>query len=339
MNGKTVEIFWGTGGVGKTTLAASRAHYLATKKNRILLITIDPSKRLRQILGVSEENDGKVVNVSIKDASFDSCLFSPLETFKRILSTKEEENTLNNRILHLLMKPYGGMNEIMAVIEIQHHLSEGKYDTIILDTPPGKHFIDFLESTQKIRNIFDKKFIEVFKYLSVSMLSTKTTLFALAVKTGINKLLKHMKKVTGETFVLEFIKTISSVYENKDIFLSALEFEHSLQKQDFSRWFLVISGGQGKVQGPIILKKEISKVSSPNECLVFNKSLSDLLKNWNVGDDIHFARLKKTMQEREKEIRELGEKYFSKMLIFPDVLSSHPVDHVVSLSSHWDNPY
>ena len=228
MSGKPIEIFWGTGGVGKTTLATSRALYLARAGRRILLITIDPAKRLRQIIGAGEGVPSRVSSEALGDAeggfSFDALLFSPRTTFERIVGS-------GSRIVNTLMRQHGGMNEIMAVIEIQHHLASGCYDTVVLDTPPGKHFIDFLESTQKINSFFDKKFMEVFRYLASKARTKKRGLLDMVVKTGMETVLKHMGKITGEGFVDEFIGAMMGLYDNRDAFLKALKFEEDLQKK------------------------------------------------------------------------------------------------------------
>ena len=85
---------------------------------------------------------------------------SPSHTFEEMNLVNENKN----KILEILMRPNGGMNEIMAIIEVQKHIDSNQYDAIILDTPPGKHFLDFLKATQKIDRFFDKSFIEIFKY-------------------------------------------------------------------------------------------------------------------------------------------------------------------------------
>ena len=62
---KPIEIFCGTGGVGRTTLATSRALYLASHGHKVLLITIDPSHRLKQILNMQEEESGVIVQIPL----------------------------------------------------------------------------------------------------------------------------------------------------------------------------------------------------------------------------------------------------------------------------------
>ena len=74
-----------------------------------------------------------------KEVTFDALLMNPEETFKR-LNIKQDKP---NKILDILMRPNGGMNEIMAVIEVQQHLEERQYDTIVLDTPPENTLLIF----------------------------------------------------------------------------------------------------------------------------------------------------------------------------------------------------
>jgi anion-transporting ArsA/GET3 family ATPase len=62
---KKVEIFCGTGGVGKTTIATARALSLALQGKKVLLITIDPAKRLKQILKIEDNDDGKICNITL----------------------------------------------------------------------------------------------------------------------------------------------------------------------------------------------------------------------------------------------------------------------------------
>ena len=77
---KKIEIFCGTGGVGKTTLATSRAYDLAREGKKVLLITIDPAKRLKQVLGLDQALEGSIQSISAahfekeKSFTFDALL-------------------------------------------------------------------------------------------------------------------------------------------------------------------------------------------------------------------------------------------------------------------------
>ena len=331
MNHQPMEIFWGTGGVGKTTLAASRALFLSAHNKKTLLITIDPSKRLKQIFDVEDNLAGEI----IKAGSFDLLIFTPEATFKRMLDKKDVSSEMNNRIMNILMRPYGGMSEIMAILEIQNQLQNNQYDTIILDTPPGEHFIDFVKGTQKINKFFDKKFIEVIKYFTSNVTLKNKNVFSLIAETGIKKILKYMKMVTGESFLEEFINVISGLHKNKEAFLNTLNFEKSLQEKNFCRWFLITSVGRNKLKEVIYLQEKLEENFRFNECLIVNKSIKSYLDDWCIEDSTPLHEIKKTMREGERQMVQLATASFKEVLVFPEILSSSPQEHIEELSRHW----
>jgi anion-transporting ArsA/GET3 family ATPase len=345
---KKIELFCGTGGVGKTTLATSRAYSLAMSGKKVLLITIDPARRLKQILGIKDDNAGEVSTLTGEDFQFengqlDALLMNPKTTLKRMAKLSQEGSSLDNPIVNILTKPYGGMNEIMAIIEVQHHLKTGGYDTIILDTPPGKHFIDFLQSSQKINQFFDKSFVDIFKYFgkrfSKSKEEQKSGFLSLIVKSGIKKLLSYLEKVTGESFVDEFIDAISGLYLNRSSFTEALVFQEDLKKADYSNWFLVTSVDQRKAHEATDLQQNAENFMHKDSFLVVNRSLTPYLENWHP-DASHkgLVHLHSSMKARENTIKDMGAKrlnQYKEVLYFPEVLDIEPMTHVKNLASSW----
>lgn len=340
---KKVEIFCGTGGVGKTTLATSRAVALAAQGSKVLLITIDPAKRLKQVLGLNDSDSGHVVSIdneqffeSPVSKTFDALLLSPSHTLERIAKAEGLEKELDNRILKVLTRPYGGMNEIMAVLEVQYHLTSGNYDTVVLDTPPGKHFIDFLGATRKIEHFFDKSFVEIFKFLGkkVSHESTPKKFLGRLVSSGVKKLLSYLEKVTGGDFVDIFIDAVSILYRCREHFTSAIEFQNELGKKDFSNWFLVSSAEHHKVGEAMNLFHDAQEFMHSDNFLAVNKCLKPFLDNWHP-EQSNLKTLKSTMLTRENELKMFAGKNFSKVLEFSEILSAEPKVHVTDLASGW----
>lgn len=337
---KKVELFCGTGGVGKTTVATARALALSQEGRKVLLITIDPAKRLKQILNLPDVDDGAVNKVTLDlfdldpSLSFDAMLMSPGATLKRIAIQKGLEAEFNSTIIGTLSRPYGGMNEIMSIIEVQYQLEKNIYDTIILDTPPGKHFIDFLESSEKIKNFFDKSFLEIFEYLGKSVHggAKSRNIFTKMISTGVNKLLSYLEDVTGADFVREFIDAVLALYKSRDAFLHALDFQKELKNESFSNWFLVTAVEQQKINEAQGLKDQAENFIHNDLFLVINKCLTPYLEHWNPAENTPLSRLKRGMVSREQEIAGFASKNFRNVLKFHEINNPSPLEHVKGLA-------
>lgn len=346
MEGKSVEIFCGTGGVGKTTIATSRACYLASLGKKVLLITIDPAKRLKQLLNLENTKDGNIHSIQLdigeETISLDAILMHPRTTLLRSLNSKENEGTLkDNHIIKVLTKPYGGMNEIMAILEVQYRLDQNQHDCIILDTPPGKHFIDFLNSSEKINNFFDKRFIDIFQYIGnkteeSSSFSFSKKIITKIVSTGVNKLLTYLEIVTGNEFLEEFKETVIVLYERKDFFLKALRFQEFLGKKDLSNWFFVTSAEQHKIEDAISIAENADVFTHEDKFCLINKCLGPYLEEWSPDKQNQLLEsMRSTMLERENKLKESAQKQFGQAVDFPEVLEAEPSLQLNSLIDHW----
>jgi anion-transporting ArsA/GET3 family ATPase len=344
---KQIEVFCGTGGVVKTTLATSRALKLSLEGVKVLLITIDPAKRLKQVLGLDSNQEGEIQKIPVShfqqegDKSFDALLMSPRSTLTRIASQSEDAADLDNSIVNILTKPYGGMNEIMAIIEVQYQINTGKYDCVVLDTPPGKHFIDFLQSSKKIVQFFDKSFVEIFKFLGKRITkkgeNPSKGFLSVIVRSGVKKLLSYLEKVTGKDFVDDFIDAVSGLYRNREAFLTALKFQEDLKSNNFSNWFLVTSVEQGKTQEAQGLKSQALRFMHEDSYLLINKSLSPYLESWSPkSNDTGLLKLCNSMKARENAIKEGSKEGYKDVLFFPEVLGPTPISHVLELTQNWN---
>jgi len=340
-----IEIFCGTGGVGKTTLATSRAIFLSSQGKKILLITIDPSKRLKQILNLSESDAGQTHQVQFETkletssiTELDAILMSPTHTFQEMNLSSEKKN----KILEILMRPNGGMNEIMAIIEVQKQINSKKYDVIVLDTPPGKHFLDFLKATQKIDRFFDKSFVEIFKYFGKKFKSSKIgfapkKVIGLVVSTGLKKLLKYLELVTGKEFVEEFVDAIFTLYNNKEKFVAALSFQKFLESDSSYELFLVASTEQQKLDEILEIQKKSTHFSSEKTSVLINKSIK---KRLDLVDDENLIKEELTILEYfkmlEEKVSQFSSQYFGKFRTFEESISTSPKDQVYDLIKEWE---
>ncbi len=335
-----LEIFCGTGGVGKSTLAASRSLDLASQKKKVLLITIDPAKRLREILGLKIRESGKIKKVELEDfeisssGHLDVLLMHPHATLERLAHDEAD-----NRLLKILTKPHGGTNEIMAVLELDYHMKQNDHDVIILDTAPGKHFIDFLESAEKIKTFFDQSFIDIFISLEKKLKGSKEVqsgwnLFSNIVGQGIKKLLDAFGQVTGASFVDEFVAAINVLYRNKEVFLEALTLQEKLKKEKNCHWYLVTCAEQDKIREALELEQSAKSFLHHQNTLVLNKCLKSHLESWSPEDD-NLLQIRQTIVEKENALLDIAQDQFARVLLFPQTLEDSLKKQVVVLMQHW----
>lgn len=339
---KQVEIFSGTGGVGKTTLATSRALYLAEMGKKVLLITIDPAKRLKEIMGIKDSQAGEIVKVTNPfelNCELDVELMSAHQTIKRIAAKSESEEVLNSRILKILTKPYGGLNEILALVELQLNLEKNIYDVIVLDTPPGSHFLDFLEGIDKIRDFFDQSFVDIFNYLDdtkKSRLNTGRKLMTMMISSGVKKLIDYLGKVTGAKFVEDFMKAIGAIYSTQTTFMQALQLQQKLKSPESANWFLTTSVDQNKIVDAIKLKKNAHNYITTQSILAVNKTLASELRTWQDAHNSVESKLVKNLIWKEDTLIEQLKNEFKEIIRFNEIVHISPVEHVKNLKNQWE---
>lgn len=339
---KPLEIFCGTGGVGKTTLATSRALHLAEQGSKVLLITIDPSKRLKQVLGLDENKSGQVESVTVsfsgKNINLDAMLMSPEATISRMAREAEHPEATQNRIIKILTKPYGGMNEILAIVEVHHQLELKKYDTIILDTPPGSHFIDFLEAINRIHSFFDKSFVEIFKFLG-KKLNTKEhqslNIFSMVVSSGVKKLMHYLEVVTGKTFIDEFIDAISAVYSMRTPFLNGIALQAQIKQRDLTNWFLVTAVDHEKLSEAKEIQGQALNFFHEDSYIILNRCTQ---KYWNeVEKDLTplVEQVKNSILTRENSLKDKAKTDFKNLVEFSEILTLSPQEQIKQLIQEW----
>lgn len=161
----------GSGGVGKTTLAAALGIQSARRGRDTLVMTFDPSLRLKDALGVGEEARDREVEVALGRSGagtgrLDASLLDARRTFDRLVEryAPDEEarrRILGNRFYQHLAGTLSGVLEYMAVERLFEVAREGRYDQVILDTPPTRQALDFLEAPSRIVRFLDSGALKI----------------------------------------------------------------------------------------------------------------------------------------------------------------------------------
>jgi anion-transporting ArsA/GET3 family ATPase len=151
----------GSGGVGKTTLAAALGVRSAGRGARTLVMTFDPSLRLKDALGVGDATRERPVAVPLAGGGrLDVSLLDARATFDGLVRRYAPDaaaaaRILGNRFYRQLAGHLAGTLEYMAVERLFEVATEARYDRVILDTPPTQQALDFLEAPDRIVAFLD----------------------------------------------------------------------------------------------------------------------------------------------------------------------------------------
>jgi len=161
-------IVLGSGGVGKTTTAAALALSFAENGKRAVVITVDPAKRLAQALGLSSlSNEPKEVIRFDNGGSLSALWLDTRTAFDGLVrrygsSLNNVEKILQHRLFKIIQNQLGGVEEYLGVERVLTLGKSGDYDVCVLDTPPSRHALDFLESPRHLLRFFDESILKVF---------------------------------------------------------------------------------------------------------------------------------------------------------------------------------
>jgi anion-transporting ArsA/GET3 family ATPase len=162
----------GSGGVGKTTTAAALALRAAEQGRKVVVLTIDPARRLAQSLGLTElDNTPRAVN-GIGAASGGALLAMMLDmkrTFDDVVSAhstpEKAEQIFANPFYQSLSASFAGTQEYMAMEKLSQLRAQlvesGDWDLIVVDTPPSRSALDFLDAPQRLGRFLDGRMIRL----------------------------------------------------------------------------------------------------------------------------------------------------------------------------------
>ncbi|MGW7635336.1 ArsA family ATPase [Streptomyces decoyicus] len=158
----------GSGGVGKTTTAAALGVRAAERGRKVVVLTIDPARRLAQSMGISEL-DNVPRQVKGVDESAGGELHAMMLDMKRTFDEIVEGHADADRARAILENPFyqslsagfAGTQEYMAMEKLGQLRANDEWDLIIVDTPPSRSALDFLDAPKRLGSFLDGKFIRV----------------------------------------------------------------------------------------------------------------------------------------------------------------------------------
>ena len=175
LEGKQICICAGSGGVGKTTTSAAIAMGMAAQGLKVAVLTIDPAKRLANSLGLPElGNEERMIDperfeahgIEMKGELW-AMMLDAKRTFDDLVERhapdeETRDRILQNRIYKEISNAMAGSQEYMAMEKLYELHQEARYDLLVLDTPPTRHALDFIDAPERMTRFVEGRSLQFF---------------------------------------------------------------------------------------------------------------------------------------------------------------------------------
>lgn len=265
---RSVVVCCGSGGVGKTTVSAAFALEAARRGRRACVVTIDPARRLANALGVDT-----LPNVAARiDGPWAGELWALMLDAKgtfddlvRKYATSEEqaESILGNRLYRNLTGALSGTNEYMAMEKLYELTEEGGFDLVVVDTPPTRNALDFLDAPRRLTSFLGHRMFQVL------LMPTRAYLKAVSVAT--QALLRTISRVAGADIVQDAVTFFQAFEGMEEGFRVRADHMRRLLNEPGTSFVLVTSPREDAVEEASWFAAKLHQSGMRVEGLVVNR--------------------------------------------------------------------
>jgi anion-transporting ArsA/GET3 family ATPase len=293
---RSICICAGSGGVGKTTTSAALAAGLAARGKRVAVLTIDPAKRLADSLGLDElVNEPRRVDPRLFESAgvemrgeLWAMMLDAKATFDDVVrrhapDAETRERILQNRIYRQISNALAGSQEYMAMEKLFEIQQEGRYDFLVLDTPPSRDALDFLDAPKRLTQFIEGRGMAMFM---------KPTGFATrVVGRGSSMAFGVLKRITGLDLLADLSEFFQAFSGMVDGFRERAKRVSELLA-DPATCFMVVCGPQGEpISEAVYFHRKLVEAKLPVGGVIVNK--------------VHYQADAEAGGEAEAELRDL----------------------------------
>ncbi|MEH6652005.1 MAG: ArsA-related P-loop ATPase [Motiliproteus sp.] len=286
----------GTGGVGKTTVSAAMGIAAAKQGKRVLVLTVDPARRLASALRLDgidhqlteiplsatpthpETSSSTGADVKPEGSSEKTTgrlwisMLQPERIFEHFIdqaqvSNAEKQRLKQNPLFQQLTTSLSGSQEFTSLMWLQQLSASGDYDLIILDTPPSDHAIDFLHAPERIAALFEGT---VAKFFAGRV--KKMGLFNQLLIGSTQVWLKALSKMTGAEFIEAVSDFVASVGPFSDVIAARSRAAEALLKSDQTAFCLVVSPDPAKLRQGQAFYQDLREAGYHLQGLIINRA-------------------------------------------------------------------
>ncbi len=264
----------GSGGVGKTTTSAALALRAAERGRKVVVLTIDPARRLAQSMGLTQLDNHPRPVVGVDDTaggSLDAMMLDMKRTFDDVVQSHatpaKAEQILSNPFYQALSSSFAGTQEYMAMEKLgQLHaeaVKSGRWDLIVVDTPPSRSALDFLDAPDRLSSFLDGRLIRIL--LAPARGPAKLLSF------GVSMVTNTVSKVLGGQMLRDvqtFVAALDTVFGG---FRARADMTYQLLKDDQTAFIVVASPDDDALREAAFFVERLASDGMPLAGLVLNR--------------------------------------------------------------------
>jgi anion-transporting ArsA/GET3 family ATPase len=274
---RRILVVGGAGGVGKTTTAAALALQAAVMGRQVLVCTIDPSRRLVTSLGLRQLGDRpRALDLERVAPEAKGTLWAMTldtqRTFDALVerhapSEEARQRILENRFYQHVSAALAGSHEYMAMEKLLELSADPRFDLVVLDTPPTRHALDFLEAPERLMGFLDTNVLRwvLRPYFVAGRLTLKV-----ATRTGAIAL-KLADRVLGMQFLQdlsEFFLAFEGMYEG---FKERAAQVQGLLRDRSSAFVLVAAPAKASLEEAVFFHQRLREAGMPFVAFIVNR--------------------------------------------------------------------
>jgi anion-transporting ArsA/GET3 family ATPase len=276
LEGRKVCICAGSGGVGKTTTSAAIAAGMASRGKKVAVLTIDPAKRLADSLGLPELGnvERRVDTTALENGGGEgggelwAMMLDAKATFDEVIAKhapdeETRDRILENRIYKQLSNALAGSQEYMAMERLFELHQEDRYDLLVLDTPPTRNALDFLDAPRRLTQFIEGRSLQVFM--------RPTGLGMRLFGRGTSMMFSILRRLTG----VDLLEDISEFFQAFSGMVGGFQERAKRVNEllaDRHTAFLVVCGPQGEpIEEAVYFHRKLVEAKLPFEGVVVNK--------------------------------------------------------------------
>jgi anion-transporting ArsA/GET3 family ATPase len=269
IGGREICVVAGAGGVGKTTTSAAIALGAAAEGKKVAVLTIDPAKRLANALGLTAiGNEPHLVEGTEGDGELWAMMLDAKRTFDDLIAQyapdeATRERVLSNRIYQELSSAVAGSQEYMAMEKLWELHEQGGYDLLVLDTPPSRNALDFLDAPERLHRFIDSRSLKFFLH------PTRTGLRLISRGSGM--LFGVLKRVTGVDLLQDLSDFFAAFGGMSSGFRERAQLVLDLLASDATTFVLVTSPRRDAIDEAIFFHRRLAERAMPFGGTVVNR--------------------------------------------------------------------